>query len=179
MSCHILHLADRVCRFHIPDTPYTILPPKRLLSLSVYFRPLGHRGYFSDRLELTFHDTSLKKSFTITRPLRATIGNAADLERLRPSAPYVRPAPRPRRDREEKLVDGIKPASHQIDWVVNLPRAIIPSQLRDILESRTGVDAKLARIRQLPGMHGLTGAGTSGYGRFWETLLHIEEKQAE
>ncbi|KAJ1310105.1 hypothetical protein OPQ81_006853 [Rhizoctonia solani] len=167
-------------QFHVPETPPMVLPLKRLLSLSVYFRPLGHRGYFSDRLELTFHDISLGKSFTITRPLQATVGNATDLEQLRPSAPYVRPSPRPRRDREEKLVDGIKPPSQHIEWVVSLPRVVIPSHLKSILESHTGVDAKLTRIKQLPGMHGgLVGAGPSSYGRFWETLLHIEERQAE
>ncbi|CAE6520072.1 unnamed protein product [Rhizoctonia solani] len=167
-------------QFHVPETSSTVLPLKRPLSLSIYFRPLGHRGYFFDRLELTLHDTSLRKSFTITRPLRATVGNTTDLEQLRPSAPYVRPPPRPRRDREEKLVDGIKPPSQRIDWVVALPKAIIPTQLQSILESHTGVDAKLTRIRQLPGMHGgLAGAGSSSYGRFWETLLHIEEHQAE
>ncbi|KAL5635882.1 hypothetical protein ACGC1H_004621 [Rhizoctonia solani] len=167
-------------QFHVPETPSVTLPLKRLLSLSIYFRPLGHRGYFSDRLELTFRDTSLRKSFTITRPLRATVGNASDLEQLRPSAPYVRPPPRPRRDRETKLVDGIKPPSQRIEWVVDLPKAIIPSQLQSILESHTGVNAKLTRIRQLPGMHGgLAGAGYASYSRFWEILLHVEEHQAE
>ncbi|CAE6410220.1 unnamed protein product [Rhizoctonia solani] len=167
-------------QFHIPETPSTALPLKRLLSLSIYFRPLGHRGYFSDRLELTFHDTSLRKSFTITRPLRATVGNASDLEQLRPSAPYVRPPPRPRRDREEQLVDGIKPSSQRIEWVVALPKGIMPTQLRSILESHTGINAKLTRIKQLPGMHGgLTEADSSSYSRFWESLLHVEEHQAE
>ncbi|KAG9124505.1 hypothetical protein FRC07_011359 [Ceratobasidium sp. 392] len=166
--------------FYVPDTPHTVLPPKRIMSLSVYFRPLGHRGYFSDRIEFNLHDTSLNKSFTITRPLRATVGNAADLELLRPVAPYVRPARRPRRDREEHLVEGIKPPGHQIEWVVSLPRAIMPPPLRGILESRSTVSEKTERVRQLPGMQaGLTGAGGSGYGRFWETMLHIEENQAQ
>lgn len=167
-------------QFHVPETPRTILPPRRILSLSVYFRPLGHRGHFSDRLELHFHDTSLNKSFTITRPLRATVGNAADLEQLQPSAPYVRPARRPRRDREENLVDGIKPAGQQIDWVVSLPRAVMSASLRGILESRANVSAKIERVRQLPGLHGgLAAVGGSGYGRFWETMLHAEEFQAQ
>ncbi|KAG8779439.1 hypothetical protein FRC12_024270 [Ceratobasidium sp. 428] len=167
-------------QFYVPDTPHTVLPLKRIMSLSVYFRPLGHRGYFSDRLELNFHDTSLKKSFTITRPLRATVGNAADLELLRPTVPYVRPPRRPRRDREEHLVEGIKPLGQQIEWVVSLPRAIMPASLRGILESHSTVSEKTERVRQLPGMQaGLVGAGGSGYGRFWETLLHVEENQAQ
>ncbi|KAG9103867.1 hypothetical protein FRC06_007396 [Ceratobasidium sp. 370] len=167
-------------QFYIPDTPRTILPPKRIMSLTIYFRPLGHRGHFSDRLELNLHDTSLNKSFTITRPLRATVGNAADLELLRPTAPYVRPTRRPRRDREEHLVEGIKPPGQQIEWVVSLPRANIPGPLRGILESRSTVSEKAERVRQLPGMQGgLTGAGGSGYGRFWETILHVEENQAQ
>jgi helicase MOV-10 len=167
-------------RFNVPATPYTILPVKRIVSLSIYFRPLGHRGHFSDRLEITLLDTSLNKSFTITRPLRVTVGNAADLELLRPSAPYVRPAPRPRRDREEYLVDGVKPPGHRIEWVVSLPRAIMPGPLRGILESRTAVSEKIERVRQLPGMqNGLTSAGVSGYGRFWETMLYVEEHQAQ
>ncbi|GAB1517351.1 hypothetical protein RhiTH_000397 [Rhizoctonia solani] len=167
-------------QFHVTEMDPIALPLKRLVSLPLYFRSLGHRGYFADRLELTFHDKSLRKSFTITRPLRATVGNVTDLEQLRPSAPYVRPPPKPRRDREEKLVDGIKPSSQRIEWVVELPKAIMPFQLRSILESRTGVDAKLTRVKQLPGMHGdLIGAGPPSYSRFWETLLHIEEHQAE
>ncbi|CAE6409985.1 unnamed protein product, partial [Rhizoctonia solani] len=167
-------------QFHAPEISPIALPLKRLLSLSIYFKSLGHWGYFSDRLELTFHDSSLRKSFTITRPLRATVGNATDLEQLRPSAPYVRPPPKPRRDQEEKLVDGIKPSNQRIEWVVDLPKAIIPRQLLLILESRTGVEAKLTRVKQLPGMYGgLMGAGSSSYGRFWETLLHIEEHQAQ
>ncbi|KAF8744302.1 P-loop containing nucleoside triphosphate hydrolase protein, partial [Rhizoctonia solani] len=167
-------------QFHVTEMDSIALPLKRLVSLPLYFRSLGHRGYFADRLELTFHDKSLRKSFTITRPLRATVGNVTDLEQLRPSAPYVRPPPKPRRDREEKLVDGIKPSSQRIEWVVELPKAIMPFRLRSILESRTGVDAKLTRVKQLPGMHGdLIGAGPPSYSRFWETLLHIEEHQAE
>ncbi|QRW00523.1 RNA helicase [Ceratobasidium sp. AG-Ba] len=167
-------------QFYVPETPRTILPPRRVLSLSIYFRPLGHRGRFSDRIELNLHDTSLNKTFTITRPLRAAVGNAADLELLQPSAPYVRPARRPRRDREENLVDGIKPPGQQIDWVVSLPRAIIPDALRGILESRANVSAKTERVGQLPGMHGgLASTGGAGYGRFWETLLHVEEYQAQ
>ncbi|KAG8746581.1 hypothetical protein FRC10_004433 [Ceratobasidium sp. 414] len=167
-------------QFYIPETPHTILPPKRIMSLSIYFRPLGHRGHFSDRLELNLHDTSLNKSFTITRPLRATVGNAADLEVLRSTGPYVRPARRPRRDREEHLVEGIKPPGQQIEWVVSLPRAIMPAPLRGILHSRSTVSEKTERVRQLPGMQGgLTGAGGSGYGRFWETILHVEENQAQ
>lgn len=174
------HSARAAPQFHVSDTTPTNLQLRRLTPVQVYFRPLGHRGYFSDRLELTFHDTSLNKSFTITRPLRATIGNASDLEQLRPSAPYVRPPPRPRRDREEKLVDGIKPPSHEIPWVVKLPKANMPASLRGILESHTGVDSKVTRIKQLPVMpNGIAGAGTSGYGRFWETLLHVEEYQAQ
>ncbi|KDN51589.1 hypothetical protein RSAG8_00134, partial [Rhizoctonia solani AG-8 WAC10335] len=56
----------------------------------------------------------------------------------------------------------------------------MPTQLRSILESHTGVNAKLTRIKQLPGMHGgLTGADSSSYSRFWESLLHVEEHQAE
>ncbi|CAE6393339.1 unnamed protein product [Rhizoctonia solani] len=166
-------------QFHVPETAPITLPLKRLISLSIHFQSLGHRGYFSDRLELTFHDNSLSKSFTITRPLRATVGNATDLEQLRPSAPYTRPLPKPRRDREEKLVDGIKPPSQRIEWVVGLPKAVIPVQLRSTLESRTGVDAKLTRVKQLPGMYSdLMGAGPSSYGRFWENLLFIEEHQA-
>lgn len=168
-----------MARFYVPNTPNTALPHKRLLSLSIYFRPLGHRGHFSDRVELTFLDTSLAKSFTITRPLKAIVGNAADLELLRPTAPYVRPPPRPRRDREERLVDGVKLPGQDIKWVVSLPRAILPTPLRTILESHGGVAAKIDRVRRLPGMQGgLVGAGPSGYGRFWETLLHVEEFQA-
>lgn len=170
---------DEISRFHVPVTPYTVLPPRRLLSLSVYFRPLGHRGHFGDRVELAFLDTELAKSFTITRPLKATVGNAADIELLRPTAPYVRPPPRPRRDREEQLVDGIKPPGQDIKWVVSLPRAILPTPLRAILESHGGAVAKIDRVRRLPGMQGgLEGAGPQGYGRFWETLLHVEEYQA-
>ncbi|QRW27109.1 RNA helicase [Rhizoctonia solani] len=150
--------------FHVTEMDPIALPLKRLVSLPLYFRSLGHRGYFADRLELTFHDKSLRKSFTITRPLRATVGNVTDLEQLRPSAPYVRPPPKPRRDRERSWVDGIKPSSQRIEWVVELPKAIMPFQLRSIWKSRTGVDAKLTRVKQLPGMHGdLIGAGPPSY----------------
>lgn len=111
--------------------------------------------------------------------MKATVGNAADLELLRPTAPYVRPPPRPRRDREEQLVDGVKPPGQNIKWVVRLPEAVLPISLRNILESHGGVAAKIDRVKRLPVMQdGLTGAGPSGYGRFWETLLHVEEYQA-
>ncbi|KAF8759113.1 P-loop containing nucleoside triphosphate hydrolase protein [Rhizoctonia solani] len=148
-------------QFHVTEMDPIALPLKRLVSLPLYFRSLGHRGYFADRLELTFHDKSLRKSFTITRPLRATVGNVTDLEQLRPSAPYVRPPPKPRRDREEKLVDGIKPSSQRIEWSYWSRRQADQSQT--VAWNARGFDRRRPAVIQ----------------SLLETLLYIEEHQAE
>ncbi|QRW27114.1 helicase domain-containing protein [Rhizoctonia solani] len=166
-------------QFHVTEMDPIALPLKRLVSLPLYFRSLGHRGYFADRLELTFHDKSLRKSFTITRPLRATVGNVTDLEQLRPSAPYVRPPPKPRRDREEKLVDGIKPSSQRIEWVVELPKAIMPFHCDHFGKSYWSRRQADQSQTVAWNARGFDRRGPPSYSRFWETLLYIEEHQAE
>ncbi|KAF8869388.1 P-loop containing nucleoside triphosphate hydrolase protein [Infundibulicybe gibba] len=60
----------------------------RPINLKIKFQT-SHIGRYEDRLEVVFEDTALKKQFTISRPLRAIVGNPEDHEALKPKAPYV------------------------------------------------------------------------------------------
>lgn len=141
--------------------------------VTIQFNPEGNSGYYDDRAELVFEDAALALRFTITRPLRAVVGEAAVLELLKPTAPYVRPKPKDR-DPVEEVVDGIPPpALAEVKWAVPLPIAPVPKYIPPALAIGSRAE-KTSTVRNTLLPRTLT---HETYGRHWKTLLWIEEEQ--
>ena len=155
-----------------------ITPPKRLrfqspFDFSVKFNPCGLPGRSNDRLEIVFLDSALQTQFVITRPLIAVVGVKADLELVKPSAPY-NPRKRNEQEPEKEVIPGIKPQQlANIKWVVALPEAPIPKSLEAVLRNSKGniVSQTLGKT-WLPGT-----LNSETYGRHFKVLLHVEEAQ--
>ena len=133
-------------------------------------------GRYRDRLELIFEDTQLKKRFIITRALKAIVGNKAEHKELRPKAPYV-PRSRSNRTPVLEVIEGVKPpATSVIPYVVPLPKAPIPTRVRNILSSRDSVAKITGQIRNtfIPQV-----LDSSTYGQHYKHLLWIEEYKME
>ncbi|KAJ7150890.1 P-loop containing nucleoside triphosphate hydrolase protein [Mycena crocata] len=135
----------------------------------------GHNGRAEIRLEMLFEDLQLRKRFIIARILRVIVGNRADHEMFRPSAPYI-PRKRANRQPETSIVPGVLPPSlNVVPYIVPLPKALIPTNVASALA--TGTTANIvANIRRLflpPILDSKT------YGRHFKHLLWIEEFRME
>jgi helicase MOV-10 len=143
------------------------------LCISIYNTLVGNRGRYEDRIEFLFEDISLNQTFTISRPVRAVVGVSAELDLLRPTAPYEPPKPRAR-EPDGPMVDGIKPpALAAIKWVIKLPEAMIPEYVRPAIES--GI--RLEKIRRVERTLLPRNLNNETYARHWRVLLWIEEFQ--
>ncbi|EJD43380.1 P-loop containing nucleoside triphosphate hydrolase protein [Auricularia subglabra TFB-10046 SS5] len=142
----------------------------------VDFDSHGRVGRFEDRLELTFEDAGLRKRFAIVRPIAAVVGNRADYEAIKPVAPYV---PRERKaavpEHELDIEKGPKPrALADVQWVTKLPPYDIPRHLSDVIATvRKGSEL----IRRLKSSFLPPHFSPTTYGRFFRTLLYVEEAQ--
>ncbi|TFY71299.1 hypothetical protein EVG20_g1692 [Dentipellis fragilis] len=132
-------------------------------------------GYYEDRLEISLEDVSLNQRFTIVRSMKARVGSKADHELLKPIAPY-KPRPRGIRPQEKDVVEGIAPpALDAVKYVVTLPRAEIPKQVTSIIS--TGAVGKVVdQLKRTVLPPALT---SESYGRFFKTLLWVEEHRME
>ncbi|KAG8870410.1 hypothetical protein FRB97_009799 [Tulasnella sp. 331] len=142
--------------------------------LQITFDPQGNIGHYDDRLELVFADPVTLYRFVIARPIQAIVGVKADHEALKPTAPYVRPAPRPR-EPELQIVEGIQPpALARIVWKVMLPFADIPAYVWSALGQPSMADT-LRRIQNtlLPSL-----LQPTTYAKHWKVLLWLDEIQA-
>ncbi|KIO21487.1 hypothetical protein M407DRAFT_218212 [Tulasnella calospora MUT 4182] len=140
--------------------------------------PEGNRGLYEDRVEFTFqlplHDN---KQFVIWRPVKATVTVKVHQKQLAPTAPYTRPKRR-RREKKTFITDGIRPSNFERQktaFCYKLPESEIPEDIRAIVQHGS-VDAKVDLIRQerLP-----ADLEPSTYPNHWQTLLWLEEYQAE
>lgn len=141
-------------------------------------------GRFEDRLELTFQDTQLNKTFIISRPLSAIIGNEADHEALKPVSPYIDPrlrsGGRAVRSPVSTVIEGVAPPSaNAVNYVLPLPRAAMPKHLLDLLS----VAEQGGSLKQLNGdvrkifMPNVLNSAT--YARHFKCLLWAEEFRTE
>ncbi|KAI9508245.1 RNA helicase [Russula earlei] len=90
-------------------------------------------GRYQDTLEIRFACISNGKQFSVTRTIKATIGDAADYALLLPSAPFV---PRRRANRKEisRFVAGVPPPRLlAIAWTSKLGKYRIPKIYQPIL----------------------------------------------
>ncbi|KZS97367.1 P-loop containing nucleoside triphosphate hydrolase protein [Sistotremastrum niveocremeum HHB9708] len=143
-------------------------------AIAIEFYP-QHLGSFEERVTLLFEDRRLSQRFVVMRTLKAIVGDAADYEELRPSAPYVRPKWQARNDVGEVIPGEAPPALSSVKWVVPLPLAKIPLNLASILclGSDREVEDKL-RSTVLP-----RSFNADTYGAHFRVLLHAEEKKME
>lgn len=136
----------------------------------------SHIGRYEDRLELTFRDTQLRKTFVITRTLKAIIGSRADHEALRPRAPYV-PRPRSARYDIKDIVGGVQPpALKAIRYVGSLPKAVIPPRLKALL---SGSEGKKAVLKNLNDLFIPKDFNSKTYSNRFKYFLWIEEAKME
>ncbi|KAG8853053.1 hypothetical protein FRB96_008431 [Tulasnella sp. 330] len=142
--------------------------------LQITFDPQGNIGHYDDRLELVFADSVTLHRFVIVRPIQAIVGVIADHEALKPTAPYVRPAPRPR-EPELQIVEGEQPpALARIVWKVVLLFADIPAYVWSALGQPSMADT-LRRVQNtlLPSL-----LQPTTYAKHWKMLLWLDEIQA-
>ena len=147
---------------------------RRPLTCQITFRS-PHSGRFEDRVEILFEDQALSQRFVIVRPIKGIVGNNADHELLRPTAPYV-PRKRTNRTPETNVLPGPPPpALEAIKYVVKLGKAEIPKQLATALSSGSNADI-IGRVRRmfLPEIWDV-----SSYGRHFKHLIWVEEHRME
>ena len=172
-----MSITQRVDRAHIPVRFTTsvqslsspILPVGGRVHVDVRFQ-YKLRGSFSGRLELTFRDRT--STFVITRRLRILVGNPADHELLKSSAPYVKRKKVPWQ-KDASVVEGERPPamSYAPKWKRKLPMVPVPPELSAILSTgdpTTIVDA--VRAQYLPGTF-----DSGSYGQHFHILLWVEE----
>lgn len=142
-------------------------------SLPIQFNTTNMRGKFEDRIELVFIDAQVKQRFTIVRPMRAIVGNKAELDALAPTTPYARPTWQPRAA-EGEVVEGIRPPGFsEIKWVYKLREHPVPAAVPAAL--RVGnLDKQIESVKTtiLP-----RELNSKTYSRHWSALLHLEEVQ--
>jgi len=113
-------------------------------------------GTYRDTLEIRFSRVSNGQLFSVTRTVKAVVGDPADYTLLLPTAPYV---PRRRSDRQEindvDVVPGVPPPRlTAIAWRSGLKQHQIPESYRPTLylqpkRSDTGEDIVPTEIRSL------------------------------
>jgi len=130
---------------------------------------------YNARIEFVFEDTSLKQQFAIVRTLRAIVGDSAEYERLRPTAPF-KPKKRTTRQSETEIVPGDPPpALNAIPYVVTLPFNPVPDRISSAL-SRGSTTEIIEHFRTslLPNH-----LESDTYGRHFKYLLWAEEYRSE
>jgi len=107
--------------------------------------------------------------------MRVIVGDKADYELLRPTAPYI-PRKRTQRQAENEVIPGeLPPALKAVPYIVKLTKALIPRQVSSTLS--TGPTSEIIRnVRRilLPSI-----LDSEAYGRHFKNLLWIEENQME
>ncbi|TRM60361.1 P-loop containing nucleoside triphosphate hydrolase protein [Schizophyllum amplum] len=132
-------------------------------------------GIFEDRLEVVFEDVQLMREFVIVRAMRASVGDRATFDALKPTTPYI---PRKRVDRtpETEVVEGPKPeVLDAIAYIGKLPRATIPLRLHDVLSR--GKNGEI--VGHLRGAFLPRTFDTDGYSKHFKCLLWAEEYRSE
>lgn len=126
------------------------------------------------------HTYPIDGHYKVSYQLSGTIiGNAQLVESLAPTSPFVRQRRqtiRPRRNVNYSLHGEGLSFRLNVNYVVAMPGYEIPGALRDALVESKREDQEDEIAQRLPG--GLT-ATLNTHGRYWSTLLHVEELQVE
>ena len=108
--------------------------------------------------------------------LKAIVGNKGEHEALQPKTPYV-PCLMSKRSPIIEVIEGIKPpATSVILYVVQLPKAHIPTPLEDILSSKLSAAKMTACIKSvfMP-----LNFDSKSHGQLFKNLIWIEELYME
>ncbi|KAI0694508.1 RNA helicase [Cytidiella melzeri] len=134
------------------------------------------RGIYVDRAEFSFEDTRLQQIFTISRTLRATVGERAAYAALQPNTPFV-PRKRTARTLERDVVAGDPPpALKVIPYKGHLPHAEIPDRMLPLFSCKGSVADMVKQTKDtfLPAqLDSLT------YGQHYKALLWAEEYRSD
>jgi len=127
---------------------------------------------------MLFERTVSRDRFLIIRTLLMTVGNATDMDSIRPTAPFKPKGKKSTRTPATEIVEGLPlPSLSEIKFVKNLPDALAPEFLLKTLRDDSLWPAqKVNRIRNrhMPGEFNL---GT--YASHFRTILWVEEHQTE
>ncbi|KAF6753774.1 RNA helicase [Ephemerocybe angulata] len=149
-------------------------------TLALVFHP-SFAGQYEDTLEIIFwkHE-DLDGTFLITRRVKATVGDRADHEQIRASAPYTGPRHVPKFNAEGvKVVQSLRPPTWtETVWTERLPEFKVPERIVEAafapnLERRQNV-AKANVQRLMPAVFNL-----DTYATWWQVLLWVEEEQVK
>ncbi|KAJ2936839.1 hypothetical protein H1R20_g242, partial [Candolleomyces eurysporus] len=161
-----------------------IIPPgtgaKATRTIFIAFHP-GFPGQYEDTLELGFWHFGLKRSFVITRRVKAVVGDRDDHEQIRAREAYTGPRRVERLQSERlKIVRSLRPPTWTPTlWKEKLPGYDIPARVIEaafgrIEVARRKTNAK-ANVKSL--MPGVFNVDT--YGAWWQVLLYVEEEQVK
>ncbi|KIY67230.1 P-loop containing nucleoside triphosphate hydrolase protein [Cylindrobasidium torrendii FP15055 ss-10] len=157
--------ANPAARYIRPDRPRVV---------SVTFQP-SYAGRFDDTLELQFFDRAQKKKFIIHRSVSATVGDRADYEQLKPTAPYSK-----RRQRNISLDGPVKRSLRPAEWTptewkTRLGFFDIPAHIVRAVYTPEGYlrpDALKSALALMP-----SSFTCPTYGKRYQVMLWIEEQQ--
>ncbi|KDQ06707.1 hypothetical protein BOTBODRAFT_244450 [Botryobasidium botryosum FD-172 SS1] len=165
-------------RFEVEGQNNVYIADQAMVNIvTVKFKPFEKRGRYQNRIELHFRDTRSNTRFTVTRPLRATVGLQADLTALEPVAPFAGNAKTHRIGYDpSSILMGDRPEPlNTIPSVYAFPEYPIPSYISKLLESG-GTKKKSDQLRK---RYFAQPPSADNHGRLWSILLHVEEHQME
>ncbi|KAJ2913799.1 hypothetical protein MD484_g6608, partial [Candolleomyces efflorescens] len=151
---------------------------KAARTILVAFQP-SYPGQYEDTLELAFWHTELKRSFVITRRLKAVVGDREDHEQIGAREAYTGPRRVERLQSEDlRIVKSLRPPTWTpTQWKEKLPGYDVPEKVieaafgrADVARSKTVAKANVRRL--MPGVFDV-----KTYGAWWQVLLHVEEEQ--
>lgn len=135
-------------------------------------------GIYETRVRYQFQTSRSSNTFSISRVIKATVGNKAELDALKPIAPYV-PRTIPSADSyipQKDVIRGEKPpALAEINWVNHLPPYPVPLWLKEKIDrnAESPVSARIKALRNcVP-----AGWDSGSYQDKFDRLLWIEEEQ--
>lgn len=158
--------------------PARIIKPGVDFHLIVTFAAkTAHVGRYDARVELTFEDAETDQRFTISRSLRANVGDLADHDLLRPSAPYT-PPKRSTRPLWKDVVWGERPPRFiRNPYVVKIGPYYIPKDLANALSDELQDIGGI--LERLPEAYGAQTLAKANYVKVMSALLWIEEHRAK
>lgn len=122
-----------------------------------------------------FEDMLLHQKFTISRSLKAVVGEKASYDALQPKTPYV-PRKRTARAVEAVVIAGeAPPALDAIPYIIKLPKAGIPDRMLPVFSIQSSVANMVKQVKELLPQR----LDSSSYGQYYKTLLWAEEYRSE
>ena len=137
-----------------------------------------NRGRYEDRLEAYFQIPSLKKQFTITRRVVATIGSIPDHDALQSTEEYRQSRMRKRKgEGPRKFFKGIRPQFlAKISWTNVLGEYPLPTEKLDrIFQDGFSVQQSIDRTRK---EFEIDAFNASSYRKYMQCMLWDEEEKA-